>query len=217
MDFAHDNNFSVKKAGGIGFTILMHVLVACALIYGLHTTFAPKPLPPDITVFDPQPSPPLKAEPTKEVSRKPYDLSTAMPKPEIPALPQFDSNPPIFSGPPGDIDGAQPNGDPNVGTGGGTIGKGQTAPASFDLNGCKPEYPRSSLLANETGVVRLRFDIGADSRLISVGVLRSSGYKLLDKAAVAGLSQCKFKAAIQDGTAVSSTFMADYAWTLQNE
>jgi hypothetical protein len=47
--------------------------------------------------------------------------------------------------------------------------------------------------------------------------LRSSGYPLLDKAAQSALSHCTFKAAMQDGGTVSSSFMVDYAWTLDGE
>jgi protein TonB len=217
MDYAHDNHFSAKKAGGIGFTVLIHLLVACALIYGLHTTFAPKPAPPDITVIDPTHAPPQKVALNKESVRKPYDLSTAMPKLEFPALPKINSDSPSINFPSDEKGDAKLDDGANIGTGGDTIGKGLSTPASFDLNGCKPEYPRSSVLGNETGVVRLRFDIGANSQLLSVSVLRSSGYKMLDNAAVAGLSKCKFKAAMQDGAPVSSNFMADYAWTLESD
>jgi protein TonB len=216
MDFAHNNNFSAKKAGGIGLTILMHALLACALVYGLHSTFAPKSLTPEaITPYTEPPQP--KTPPTE--SSKPASPTLLTPTITLPPLPPIDVSPPTTITPPSEPDGATNDGRPTTGTGTGYgfVGKGLTKAASFDLNGCKPVYPRSAELANETGVVRLRFEIGADSRLINAAVLRSSGYAVLDKAAQAALSRCTFKAAMQDDSPVSSSFTVDYAWTLDNE
>lgn len=85
-----------------------------------------------------------------------------------------------------------------------------------NLNNCLPQYPRASILAEEAGTVRLRFAIGTDGKLLSVEVLISSGHPLLDQAAVDGLSTCKFKPAMRNGSPVESTFTADYRWKLDS-
>jgi len=87
-------------------------------------------------------------------------------------------------------------------------------PGFVNLNSCKPEYPRASLLAEETGVVRVQFDVGADGQLVGASVVKSSGFKNLDKATVNGLSRCKFRAAVKEGKNVQSSFTAEYVWKL---
>ena len=85
-----------------------------------------------------------------------------------------------------------------------------------DLNGCKPEYPRSSMEAEETGVTRVEFVVGPGGELIDAKIKRSSGSRTLDRAAVTGLSRCKFNPGKQDGKSVQSTFSVEYVWKLDN-
>ena len=85
-----------------------------------------------------------------------------------------------------------------------------------DLNSCKPDYPRASLVAEETGVTRVEFVVGPGGELVDAKVKRSSGSRSLDRAAVAGLSRCKFNPGTLDGKPVQSTFSVDYVWKLDN-
>jgi protein TonB len=87
-------------------------------------------------------------------------------------------------------------------------------PGFTDLNSCKPDYPHASLLAEEQGTVRIQFIIGIDNQLIETKVVKSSGYKSLDKATVNALSHCKFKSGYLDGKPVQSSFTAEYVWKL---
>jgi protein TonB len=216
MDYIHEGNFSVKKAGGIGLTVAAHVLVACGVIFGLQHTFV-RPEPIKTAEFIPPPiTPHHPTEPVKTTYKllDPPQIHEFIPEkielgPTITIPPAPPGAGPTTEGTPSDPPGR---------TGGTTETHARTSsPAIANLEGCKPEYPRSSLLALESGVVRVLFKIGADGRLIAASVLKSSGHTALDKAAVNGLSQCHFTAAIQDGTPVSSTLTTDYVWTLQDE
>jgi protein TonB len=87
-------------------------------------------------------------------------------------------------------------------------------PLAFDL--CpRPVYPKASLRNEETGVVTLRFTIGANGRLLKQQVLRSSGFRDLDRAAQGALSQCYFRPASIKGQPVQSPMEMQYVWTLE--
>jgi protein TonB len=87
--------------------------------------------------------------------------------------------------------------------------------ASVDANACeKPTYPSSSIRLQEEGTVTLAMQIGIDGRVLDARVEKSSGYKTLDKAAIAGLSLCSFKPANTDGTPENSWTKLQYAWKI---
>lgn len=82
-------------------------------------------------------------------------------------------------------------------------------------NACaKPRYPRASLRANEAGIVKLKFLVGADGRVIESKIERSSGYARLDEAAREALSLCSFKPATLDGRAVPDWALLQYEWKI---
>lgn len=216
MNFADNQGFNVKKAGGLGITVVMHVLIACAVIYGLRTTLITKEVPQEIEVtlptiappvVDPTPPPPKPQQKTVTTEVPPpvkTEEAAPLPAPPDPApAPQVDNNAP--SAPNGTTDSTNTSAAPGV-----------TSPAFADLNSCKPTYPHAALMADQTGTVRVKFIIGTDGNLVSAAVLKSSGHQLLDKAAIDGLSKCKFKAAMQDGNPVQSWFVSDYVWSLND-
>ncbi|MFX9042749.1 energy transducer TonB, partial [Acinetobacter baumannii] len=75
-------------------------------------------------------------------------------------------------------------------------------------------YPRASQLAEETGTVRVRIQVNAAGQFVGAQVVKSSGFKGLDRATVQAFSNCKFNAALQDGKPVDGQFDADYVWKL---
>ena len=89
--------------------------------------------------------------------------------------------------------------------------------AVVDPSACtKPEYPRTSLRAEETGVVTLALLIGVDGRVVDSRVEKSSGFKDLDRAARNGLSLCKFKPGSVDGKPEQSWTKMQYVWKLED-
>ncbi|MGK5025492.1 energy transducer TonB [Janthinobacterium sp. RB2R34] len=87
-------------------------------------------------------------------------------------------------------------------------------PASFDAKSCKVDYPKASLLNEEQGTVSMSFLVNADGSVADSKVEKSSGFKNLDKAAIKGLSACKFKPGTKDGAAAQTWTKVDYAWKL---
>jgi protein TonB len=88
--------------------------------------------------------------------------------------------------------------------------------AVADFNTCaKPEYPKSSLRNEETGVSTISFLIGADGRVMDSKITKSSGFRDLDKAAQAALGKCRFKAATENGAPVQAWQPVQYVWTLE--
>jgi len=89
-------------------------------------------------------------------------------------------------------------------------------PAEVFFDSCtKPEWPRQSLRNKESGSVTLRFVVAPNGRLIRYDVLHSSGFPMLDKAAGAGLSTCRFRPGGINGKPVQSVAYVQYVWTLE--
>lgn len=218
MNFADDQGFNVKKAGGIGVAVVMHLVLAGAVIYGLRTTFVTKPKMEEVQVVMPE-APPPTVDPTPPAPPKPQ-----MKTPEIQTPPETPvEQAPVPAPPPdpapapqasNDAPPAPPSTNTDANAGNGTAGV--TSPAITDLNSCKPAYPQAALMQNQTGTVRVKFVIGVDGNLVNADVVKSSGYKTLDRAAVDGLSKCKFKPAMQNGNPVQSWFVTDYVWSLND-
>ena len=90
------------------------------------------------------------------------------------------------------------------------------ATASLDTKTpCEPpSYPRASLVNEEAGTVVLAFMIAADGHVLESKVEKSSGFKNLDKAAINGFSQCKFKPVMKDGKAEQTWANMAFTWKL---
>ncbi|MBR7801368.1 energy transducer TonB [Undibacterium sp. FT137W] len=87
--------------------------------------------------------------------------------------------------------------------------------AQVDAHACaKPDYPSSSIRNGEEGIVHLAMLIGADGRVLEGKVEKSSGSRVLDKAAIQGLSLCQFKPGSVDGIPEKSWAKLQYVWTL---
>jgi protein TonB len=87
-------------------------------------------------------------------------------------------------------------------------------PASFDPSKCKVEYPKASLMNEEQGTTSMSFLVNADGSVADSKLEKSSGFKNLDKAALKGLSSCKFKPGSKDGAPAQTWTRVDYAWKL---
>ncbi|MBC3880652.1 energy transducer TonB [Undibacterium sp. LX40W] len=87
--------------------------------------------------------------------------------------------------------------------------------ANVDAKACdKPEYPANSLRAGEEGTVHLAMLIGTDGHVMETKVEKTSGSRALDKAAIQGLSLCKFKPGTVDGVPEKSWAKLQYVWSI---
>ena len=86
----------------------------------------------------------------------------------------------------------------------------------IDLARCKPDYPRASRIAEEQGSVTVSFEVAADGEAKKPTIVRSSGFRNLDRATVNGLSECLFRPAFADGKPYDSILTTLYQWRLQD-
>ncbi|MDQ1830761.1 energy transducer TonB [Massilia scottii] len=219
MNFSHDKNPG-KNFTGIAVVIAIHALVAWGIVSGLGTRMVTKmaeavetkiveevkpPPPPDVP--PPPPPPEMKAPPPPFIP--PVEVNVQQPppvqnpiaaatnvKPTTTELPR-----PTTPAPPAPPAPANPN--------------PVRIPAVADFNTCaKPEFPKASLRNEETGTVTLSFLIGVDGRVADSKIVKSSGFRDLDKAAQAGISKCKFKPTMVDGKPEQAWMQMQYVWTL---
>ena len=78
---------------------------------------------------------------------------------------------------------------------------------------CPPQvYPREARMYELDGRTTMRFSVGQDGKVAAASVLRSSGWKVLDDAALSNLQQCVFPADKPD----KENFSVQYAWDLDD-
>jgi protein TonB len=226
MDFSQREQNPVKRFTGIAAVLLLHLLIVYALVSGLARKAVEvitqpvvtklieeiKPPPPSPALPPPPPPPKMVAPPPPFIPPPEILINTPPPpvntitavttvKPENPVMPI--PREPVVA-PPVPAPAPAPVAPPVVVAG------------INDLNSCKPGYPRVSLIAEETGVTRVEFTVSPSGQLIDTKVTKSSGSRNLDRAAVSGLSRCKFNPGTQDGKPVQSTFSVEYVWKLDN-
>jgi protein TonB len=219
MNFTHNEKDAKKNLTGITIVVLLHMLVAYGIITGLGKRLVAKMVEPVETKIIEEVAPP----PPKEL-------------PPPPPPPEMKAPPPPFI-PPVEVNVQQPPTQQNVIANATNVkpattelqkappaappappappAKATRVDAKFDLNTCKPEWPKSSLRNEETGTVTLEFLIGVDGRVVESRVLKSSGFRDLDKAAQNGLGKCPFKPAMVDGKPEQTWTKVQYVWTLE--
>jgi TonB family protein len=71
----------------------------------------------------------------------------------------------------------------------------------------KPDWPAEARRYELEGTTTLRVVVGDDGRPTSASVEKSSGWRLLDKASLEGLSRCVFPKSASDGNAKPAQFV----------
>ncbi|HWX02235.1 energy transducer TonB [Collimonas sp.] len=88
--------------------------------------------------------------------------------------------------------------------------------AKVNLSTCpKPEYPKPSLAANETGTVVVSLHVSKEGHVLETNFESSSGHQLLDTATLSAFSQCEFIPASANGAAVDSWIKMKYIWRIE--
>lgn len=62
----------------------------------------------------------------------------------------------------------------------------------------------------------MQFTVGTNGKLVGSAVVKSSGFRELDQAALQALIHCRFKPAYRDGKPVQAAFYIEYRWQLQD-
>jgi len=227
LNYAEQQRNPRKNAAGIGVVIVLHIVLAYALLHGLARTV--------IEVI----KGPIETKIIEETKPPP-------PPPEnLPPPPKFAPPPPSFVPPPEVIVNAPPTPAPTITTT--TVAPPPTAvviapqsaapapaapapaparvaarPAIGNVQACAPgpdDYPAAALKEDATGTTRVRFTVDSAGKLSAAEVVRSAGasraHKALDRVAVQKLSECKFSPGLDDnGRAVGGSFEVEYVWKL---
>ena len=218
MNFSHEKN-PQKNFTGIAIVVLIHALLGWAMVSGLGSRVVEKMKetveaeiieevkpPPPAEVPPPPPPPEMKAPPPPFIP--PVEVNVQQPPPQQNTISNATSvkpatnvlAPPAPPAPPGPV--ANPN--------------PVRIAAVADFNTCaKPEWPKASLRNEETGTVTLSFLIGTDGRVADSKIVKSSGFRDLDRAALAGIGKCRFKPGMVDGKPEQAWMQMQYVWTLE--
>ncbi len=223
MNYAEQQRNPKKHAVGIGIVILLHIVLGYALIQGLARSV--------IEVI----KGPIETKIIEEIKPPP-------PPPEnLPPPPKFAPPPPSFVPPPEVVVNTPPTPAPTITTTtvappaapvviapqSATVAPAPAAPARVaavavitNLEACKPDYPAAAQKEEATGTTKIRFTIDATGKMVGAEVLKSAGasraHKALDRAAVNGLSECKFTPGKDEtGKPVGAFVSVDYVWKFE--
>jgi protein TonB len=195
-----------ERIAGIGFVAVLHVIVIWAIVTGLAQKIV------RTVISDPFVMIPLKQDPPKTLPPKMpvVKLPSAAPDDTVKVPPQLvvqdppDKGPVIVTAPPTDLGPVAPSVPDTLAAG---IGSTHTT----------PPYPPLARRLEQQGSVKLNLAISADGVVTAASVVQSSGYDLLDQAAVSWVIQhWRYKPAVRAGQPVAGTSMALVVFSLKN-
>jgi protein TonB len=88
-----------------------------------------------------------------------------------------------------------------------------TRPGPGDANCAKPVYPKSSIRNDEQGRVVVAYLVDAEGAILDSKIVKSSGFRELDKEAFYGIAKCQFK--LPPDATEPRWMQLTYVWTLQ--
>ncbi|MBC7685143.1 MAG: energy transducer TonB [Bdellovibrionales bacterium] len=217
MNFSHDKQPG-KNFTGIAIVIILHVLVAYGIVTGLGKRMVTKMAeavetkiieeqkpPPPKEIPPPPPPPEMQAPPPPFIP--PVEVNVQQPPPQQSTIAVSSAAKPVSNelARPAAPSTAPPGNNPSP----------VRVAASADFSTCAlPEWPKASLRNEETGTVTLSFLIGEDGRVADSKIVKSSNFRDLDKAAVTGISKCRFKPGMNDGKPEKAWMSMQYVWKL---
>lgn len=221
MDFSGREQEQGKKFTGLAVVVGLHILLLWALVTGTANDLIkavvtpmeaviekekPKPPPPPDEPPPPPPKlqtppPPFIPPPEVQVQQAPVNaptITSSQVKPDSNVLPKTVTPAPVEA--------------PKAPAGPSYV----AAVIDFTKESCKPEYPKNSARNEETGVTTASVVTGADGSITSVTIVKSSGFRNLDKALQTKLmsGECRNKPGTIDGKAQPTTTTVEYTWKL---
>lgn len=185
----------------------------------------PPPAPPKVVEQKPPPPPPVqqaRAEPPAPVMQPapPQDMYRSalvfgpMPKPRVEPTPHREAVRPTASSPP------EPTAAPQTAVASAEPVAVATLvpprPVAGVATNHAPAYPEIARRRGEQGRVMLRVSVSPSGQPEEVNVLTSSGYPMLDSAALAAVRQWHFVPATQAGTPVAAVAEVPVRFRLEN-
>ena len=99
----------------------------------------------------------------------------------------------------------------------GTLHAGER-PKLLNVRECAPtaaDYPAWSIRDNEAGLVKVRFTVDTDGKVVASEVARTSGHTRLDQQSIRILHRCRFAPGkTLEGAGVGGTFVVDFRWRI---
>jgi protein TonB len=198
-----------KRVAATSATIALHLAVVMLLLAPPSIQPAPEVVPPPIVVdwTKPKPPPPMPPPPPDQPVRRvvqeapPQIVQHVEPPPVIfETTSAMATIAPEIIAPPSEIIAPPPSG-----------------PMTLQvLQGPAPPYPRSELMAGISGRVVLRIEVDAGGRPLSGTIERSSGSRILDRAALKFvLAKWLFKPAEYNGQPIAATALVPVDYVLQ--
>ena len=208
---------SGSKVAKIAIVSLLHAAVAVALI-SMRIAAPPSPKDPELILVDPvakaiPPDPPRMddAPPPRTLPPiyVPPTIIVDVPRvePTVTTTTVLPTHPEVMTAGPKMTDVAPP-----------AIIKAVEKPifhAAHSGDCAAPNYPANSARNGDAGTVGLALLIAADGHVADAKVTSTSGFRELDRAAIAALSLCKFKPATANGVPESAWGKIAYVWTLE--
>lgn len=234
MTFTDIENKSAKRLISIAAVIFLHLLVAYILMSGLANNIqkpAEKPVELQI-IQDIKPPPPPKPEEPKPKEKPPeppkmVEKVAKVPEPvkQVEKVTPVQKTPPVAQptkvATPAPAAPSTPSPSPvaaptPVAAAPAPKPAGVSRGVSAGSAGCeKPEYPREALMNEEQGTVRIRVLVDTSGKVIDAKVKKSSGSKILDKAATKAYSLCTFKPAMKDGVPQQDWYEIEYPFVIE--
>ncbi|MDB5961212.1 MAG: transporter substrate-binding protein [Massilia sp.] len=222
MHFSQMNDQGGTKFSKLAIVAAIHVVIGAVFIHSLNTRGVSLPkmseelvvmLTPELTPPPPPPEPPKptpKTAAAPKVIAPPVEVEVQLPpQPNTIVAEVSTETAPQPST-------ATPATDPGPATPAPSANAGMRSVALADASGCAtPNYPAKAARNNESGTVTLALLVGADGKVSDARIKSSSGSRELDKAAVAALSSCTFKPAMNGGVAEPGWAQIAYVWTLE--
>ncbi len=161
---------------------------------------------------DPEPPPatqPVEEPPSAPIIEKPAELSRPEPKEELPPEIEPESQTEPMPKPEHPhVESIEQDADLKP------KGVETTAKAARSFH---PLYPRTSRRRNEEGTVVITLSVLTDGSANNILVSQSSGYPLLDKAALRSVRKSRYKPATNNGNPVDSTLEQTYVFRLADQ
>jgi protein TonB len=222
VNFAESQRNPGKHPTGLIIVVIMHVLLAYALVSGLAKKVVDKVMVTETKLVEAPPPPP--PPPPKDLPPPPKNLP---PPPVYVPPPPVDVPPPPLAPqitttnvmpPPAPEPRLQPPAPPAPAPGPNIVA--HAARINANDPACKPEYPAAAQRAGATGITRMRFTVDASGKVVSAEVVGSSGptreHRLLDNAAKSALATCPFTAGVDEsGKPVGTTVPVEYVWKME--
>ena len=218
MHFADTGPGTTSKVSKVAVVGLVHVVLGYGLIHSINSRHIemPKMMETLIEIVPPKVVPP-PPEPPKAKPKTVAPPKVVVPPPEVEVEPQVEPEQVIQAEVMQDVPPAEPatQGEVAPATDSAASGNGTMRTAVFAEGCATPEYPTRAARNGDQGTVRLALLVGADGRVSSSRVAKSSGSRDLDRAALQALSLCKFQPAISNGQAEAGWAQIDYVWRLE--